>query len=64
MTRTEVTQTDYESAEVDAQEARQRFLLELERGPKVISDAYIAWQQAERQAFEARRARRESEVHG
>lgn len=59
---TECTQTDYEAAEVDAQEARQRFLRELARGPKVISDAYIAWQQSERQAFEARRARREDEV--
>lgn len=59
---TECTQADAEAAEVDAIEARSRFLRELARGPKVISDAYIEWQQSERQAFEARRARREAEV--
>ena len=59
---TEVSQADLEAAEVDALDARDRFLRELARGPRSISDAYAAWMQSERLAFEARRARRESEV--
>ncbi len=50
---TELTQSDRASASSPSSPA----------GPKVISDAYIAWQQSERQAFEARRARRDLEVH-
>lgn len=59
---TECSRADLEACEVDALDARDRFLQELARGPKSISDAYIFWQQSERQAFEARRARREAEV--
>jgi len=58
----ELSQADYEAAECGAVEARRRFLTELARGPKSISDAYVAWQQSERLAFDARRARREAEV--
>lgn len=59
---TECSQADAEAAEIDALDARKRFLAELARGPKSISDAYVQWQQSERHAFEARRARREAEV--
>lgn len=58
----ELTQQQYERAEVQAQEAREAFFDAVVRVPAVL-EAWRQWQQAERQALEARRARRESEVH-
>jgi hypothetical protein len=58
----EISQVEYERLEVRAQAARQRFLAELAAAPR----AQAAWrvlQRAEHEAFEARRARREAEVH-
>jgi len=58
----ELTQTEYEAAEVHVAEAREAFFSAVVRVPAIL-EAWRQWQQAERQALEARRARRESEVH-
>ena len=59
---TELTQHEYERTEVQAQEAREAFFDAVVRVPAIL-EAWRRWQQAESQALEARRARRESEVH-
>jgi hypothetical protein len=56
-----ITREQYEAREVQAQEARERFLGLLTSAPDVAA-AFEQWQQAERVAFEARRDRREGEV--
>ena len=58
----ELTQSDYEALEVAAQNARQRFLTKLSASPTAFA-AYQAWREAENRLFEAKRARRSSEVH-
>lgn len=57
----EITRAEYELVELQAIEARQRFLEELARHPD-MAELYRAAQLLEAQALEARRARREAEV--
>ena len=58
----ELTQSDYEAAEVRVHQLRERFLDIVCSHPEAF-EAWSAWRQAEHALFDARRARRESEVH-
>jgi hypothetical protein len=58
----EITQLAYEALEVEAQEARFQFL-QLVIGDRKLHLAYNRMQATERRLLDARRARREAEVH-
>lgn len=62
MPNVELTQIEYERAELEALKARRRFLQELAKHPELMK-LYAACHHHERLAVDARRARRESEVH-
>lgn len=57
----EITQVEYERAELAALRARRRFLAELSKHPE-LSKLYSECHQADRLVVDARRARREAEV--
>lgn len=59
----ELTQQQFETLQVEAHDAKQRFLQTLARAPEA-QVAYEQWMRAERQAWEGGRALRASEVHG